>query len=318
MRARREQRRAAYKERVCNTDRRWYLLSGLLRCSTCGKCYTIRTDKRGKSRYGCPTRKNDRNGCGNRRTISQPDVERRVKYLVEVLAKNPTKLAELVRQRESEWQRVHEHDRARVAQLEEQLSKALKAVENWEKAIEACDDPAEIAGFVQRQRERKAEAARLGAELDDARARVSGLEDNVEVLLNLDRFVHGDGRIFMDDLDKDREVVHRVITQIDVHPTGEIVVWFLGGLLEAVGGYWITDEKVKPGTLASDRQALVSRMQGLDSGVYMLKGLGPEEMFLADVPPPGGYQRDSEDADPYAPPRDEDGAERTSPRGIFQ
>jgi site-specific DNA recombinase len=114
------------------THRRQFLLSGLLRCGSCGGGYTII----GEDRYGCATRRG-KGTCDNRQTITRQRIEARVLGGLKERMLTPDLIEEFVRSFAEEMatqQREATGNQTRLnrdlAEVERRLQGVLRAIEN--------------------------------------------------------------------------------------------------------------------------------------------------------------------------------------------
>ncbi|WP_209882469.1 recombinase family protein [Azospirillum soli] len=112
--------------------RRKFLLSGLLTCGCCGAGYTIMA----KDRYGCAGHRS-KGTCGNDRTISRMNIERRVLSGLKERLLAPELIQDFIDGFRAEWEAAQtnreasrRHRERELASVERKIAGILKAIED--------------------------------------------------------------------------------------------------------------------------------------------------------------------------------------------
>jgi site-specific DNA recombinase len=250
---------------ACHTGRRKHLLTGFVRCASCGANYVIGVHRRGMPHYRCSfAAARGRVVCLSRTSIPAPRLEERVRYVVDTVAKDPKSLAEL----------VAEHNR--------RISSANEAQLGVVRALEARRDAAV------RERGRFVEAIALGS--GSSRALVAEVEKRELEIAALDRriaevsaqleplllpqpaavadYVAGSASVFEGDLARDRQLLEAVLDGIYVYNDGAIVLRFKDrSLFEPVRRYHIADLEAEPPALPAARRDQAQGLSGAQSVV---------------------------------------------------
>ena len=138
------------------THRQRFLLSGLMRCGSCGGGYTII----GKDRYGCATRR-QKGTCENPRTITRQEIEARVLDGLKERLLSPELVAEFMTAFREEAAREREERKAGERGREKKRTELDRKIAGLMQAIE---DGLYDAAIKERMRELRAERDALGTE----------------------------------------------------------------------------------------------------------------------------------------------------------
>jgi acyl-CoA dehydrogenase len=136
--------------------RQRFLLSGLMRCGSCGGGYTII----GKDRYGCATRR-QKGTCDNLRTITRQEIEARVLDGLKERLLSPELVAEFMTAFREEVAREREERKAGERGREKKRAELDRKIVGLMQAIE---DGLYDTAMKERMRELRAERIALGTE----------------------------------------------------------------------------------------------------------------------------------------------------------
>ncbi len=142
--------------------RREFLLSGLLKCGSCGGAMAIVA----KERYGCSTYRG-KGTCANSATIRQPRIEARVLGALKERMVTPDLVAEFIRTFDEElgkFQRERVNTEQRVRDRLGEVQRKTKRI------ITAIENGAYVESMNQQLRDLETEEKQLKAELDAAKA----------------------------------------------------------------------------------------------------------------------------------------------------
>ena len=217
--------RANFKRHHVAGETRRYLLSGLLRCADCGARYAI-GGHRGvppSPHYRCPFRAaRGVSTCSNTTYVSQVALEARLKQMLEVVVKDPKRLAGLVKEHNNRVGAANKDQLAtvRVLQarrnaLEEERGRLVSAIALGKGVAKT------LVGELEK---REKELEEISARIAEGEGRV--LPVLVPSIARLKDFVTGAAKLFTGDFDSDRKLLVETISGILVYPNGSLVVQF--------------------------------------------------------------------------------------------
>ena len=146
---------------------RVFLLSGLMRCASCGANFSIGARRGGHPAYRCPSRQTG--ACSNKSVVSQPGLEARVRKIVETVCKDRGKLADLVAEHNAHVDEANAALKSAVDRLGEHLHNKQMEKEHLVAAVKIGGD---VAVLVDALREVERECAEIGSRIEDARGRI--------------------------------------------------------------------------------------------------------------------------------------------------
>jgi len=214
-----------YKHKhVANQDKR-YLLSGMLRCASCGANFVIGAHQ-GRPRaphYRCSFRASRGSAvCSNKVAVSQPALEARIREMLDVVIKDPARLQEL----------VAEHNK-RISTANEAQLVVVRSLETRKKALEEERDRLiqAIALGTGAAKILVAEVDKRVVEIEEISGRITSSEAALQPLLiprpaALADYLSGNASLFKEDYAQSRQFVERVIDHVLVLADGSIVVQF--------------------------------------------------------------------------------------------
>ncbi len=202
-----------------------YLLTGLMKCAGCGFAMVVNSGGKNRPAYHCATRKRGKDACANKIYVPREPLEAKVHQVVEMVIKDPKRLAEL----------VCEHNR-RVNDLNAGQLEAIKAMQTKRERLDqersryvkavALVGEGEIPELVAEIELRKKQIAELDGKVAAARANLQPA-----LLARTMRDVEsGDAPLLTGDPIEDRAFLHEVIEKILVYADGSIVVRWQGSL----------------------------------------------------------------------------------------
>jgi site-specific DNA recombinase len=125
----------AYAAKHTAKTNRQYLLSGLLRCASCGASYTIGLHIKKVPHYRCGLRgSRGRVCCLNTVLVPQPDLERKVKQVVDSVVKNPSRLEALVAEHNK---RISTTNQAQLGVIHSLKARQTALVEERQRLVDA-------------------------------------------------------------------------------------------------------------------------------------------------------------------------------------
>jgi site-specific DNA recombinase len=202
-----------------------YPLSGLLRCASCGASFVIGAHQ-GRPRvphYRCSFRSARGSVvCLNRVTVPQPAIEKRVRHLLDVVAKDPEQLKQLVAQHNKSISSANEGQLASVRALEARRREAENEQERLVAAVALGTGAAEI--LVREVERRASEIAELDKKIEEAEALVQPLLLPHPAAVR--DYVTGSASLFHGDVSEDQEFLRGIIEGIYIYTDGAIVVRF--------------------------------------------------------------------------------------------
>jgi len=205
------------RERGIANAGRGHLLSGLVKCASCGFAFVINAGGKNKPTYTCTARKQlGSDGCINKCSVLRAALEAKVKHVIETMVKDPDALAKLVERHNDEIDKANDGQLATVKSLERQLA---------EQQLKAQNLGGEIAIAPSRTLRSMLDATEQHvAELENRLAQArSALQPHLVVHRVLD-FEVGEGSLFTGALVEDRALIHDLVESIQVHPTGFLVM----------------------------------------------------------------------------------------------
>ncbi len=265
------------RQHVTNGTRR-YLLSGFLRCADCGSHYAIGAH-RGvppTPHYRCAFRAaRGASTCSNKTVVSQLAIEARVKELLEVIVKDPKRLAALVVEHNSRIGDANEGQLSTVRALQARKQTLETERGRLVGAIVAGTGPAKtLAAEVEK---RDAELEEVTARIADAEARM--LPVLVPSIVRVTDFMTGNAPLFNGDFDADRKFLEHVVDKVLVYESGAIVVQFRhAGLFEPIG--FATFGQTSPGDLAAKRRGHLHEFQQGKEAVAQQAGAAAESLAV--------------------------------------
>lgn len=207
---------AAHKARAGErAPRRKTLLTGLLRCATCGD----RFEAANATQLRCRSYRT----CANTRRPPKAEVEALVLRVAEAATKDPKALAPIIEAHNRNVDAANAAQTSALDALGEQVAATERAIANLMIALEGSPTskaiPAQLA-------KREAELAELVVRRDvAARAVAPRLLPKVDP----EALAAGDGPLFVGDVERDRSVLLRLVRQVDILDDGPIIVRFKAG-----------------------------------------------------------------------------------------
>lgn len=241
---------------------RGYLLSGLLKCATCGAAFTIGARRGGAPAYRCPTHASG-GACSNKTVVSQVGLEERVRFVVEVVAKDPRKLAELVADHNARVDETNASVLAAISRLQDRLRERQAA---RGRLVEAITLGGDIASLVDALRLAEDDCRRLDAQIGEARARV---QPRLHPRLDIADYEVGDAPLLSEEsaaAPADRQriqtrnklLLQRLLDSVLAFDDGSVYVQFAtDGVFSAA-----QEARIDPG-VPSVRAALAGRRQAM-------------------------------------------------------
>ena len=211
---------AKYKKHHIANEHGQFLLSGLIRCASCGWSFVIGTRRKGVRNYRCGF--NSRGACKNTINVPQPALEQRVRRVLDVVVKDPRKLEEL----------VAEHNRRVSNANEAQLGIVRSLQARHQKLAEERDRFVEAIGFGSGSTKiLVAEVEKRVQEIEALAARIVEAETLVAPLLfprlaAAQDYIAGSASLFAGDLARDKQFLTRVLEGISVHADATITLRF--------------------------------------------------------------------------------------------
>ncbi len=211
------------KSRTGNVNKK-YLLSGLLKCGSCGHSFGIGSKgRKGYVPYHCAYRA--RHGaqlCNNKTIISQPGIEKRVKDTLDAIIKDPQQLQDLVADHNRNVTRLNQSQLGLIDGLEMQLTALLKKQSNFADAI---GDGAKIPQILaSRLQEVEEEIVAVKNRIGDSQAEIKPLM--AAQLRTPEDYTTGTTSIFSNDLERDRQFLETVLDSITIGVDGSVVINF--------------------------------------------------------------------------------------------
>lgn len=207
-----------------------YLLSGLIRCGSCGAGFVIGLRKKGVRQYRCGFRASRGTvACTNTVTVPQPALEARVRDVLDVVVKDPKKLAALVADHN---RRISDANAGQFAVVRALTARQAKLVEERDRFVEAIGIGTGATKVLVAQIEKREK------EIEELAKRISEAEVLVQPLLlprpaAVHDYIAGPASLFENDLAHDKEFLSRVLEGIFVHADGTISLRFQGASLFA-------------------------------------------------------------------------------------
>lgn len=251
---------------------RQYLLSGLLVCGDCGGKFVIGSHFQGVLRYRCG-RRASRGGdvaCLNKLNVPQAALEVKIKYVLDVLAKDPEKLQVLVQEHNDRIKAHNSGHLSAVVRIEAQLQEAQTAVRNL---VSAVEQGLATKALLTSLAKREAEAEALEAELTTQRAQLQPLL--FPKLHGLQEFAQGSKSIWTGDFVADRLLLDRTLEALRVHPDGTLTVHFRqASLFGPLGTYTIHDPEAGFQASMEDQRKLHRMMKASMPGTITVADHG--------------------------------------------
>ncbi|MDD9971737.1 MAG: recombinase family protein [Myxococcales bacterium] len=252
----RVQRRVAevhkeYEKRGIARPGRGYLLSGLIICSSCGGRFVAGAKVREEPHYRCGFRAaRGASLCTNATSVSRPGLERKVRYVLDAIAKDPKELEVLVAEHNQRVNNLNEEQRSTVQALEHRKKEVEAGRRRLVEAVKAGGQ--DIGILVAELKQSEAEVAKLHGQIAAAEAEIQPLLlPNVKTV---DDFVVGRDSIFDGDDAHDREFLNRVIEGIFVYQDGTVVMRFKeDSLFAPVRGYEFHPDRMWERGVQGDR-----------------------------------------------------------------
>jgi hypothetical protein len=238
------------KTRTANVGQK-YLLSGLIRCASCGQNFVVGTMKRGVVPYNCSFLR--RGVCSNRTKVPREALETAVRSILDAVAKDPQKLKALVREHNRQVAETNEGRVSDVRRLQTERATCQLECERFVEAIALAKGSAETLVREFEKRERR--ITELDAQIERQQLLLEPL-----LLPQIDAvrdYVVGCGSLFRGDVSEDRAFLKGVLDGIFVHSDGALVLAFReDGLFGRVASYELasgTSLGAPPASLADRR-----------------------------------------------------------------
>lgn len=235
-----------YQRKRTARKRQKYLLSGLIRCASCGYSFVIGTRNGTKDlHYRCGYRASrGKDSCNNKTNVSQPGIEKRVKGVIDSIVKDPTHLEALVAEHNRSIQSTNNAQLVVVESLMSELQGLESRRSNYVDAVGAASS-AGIPVLVERLELVELDIAKLKARLERAEGMVQPL---LRPSLDAARdFVEGGVSIFSGDFHKDRQFIEQVISRISIFADGAVLIRFQeNNLFTPIHGYRLGRERDEP------------------------------------------------------------------------
>jgi site-specific DNA recombinase len=190
-----------------------YLLSGLIKCGSCGCNFVVGLRLKGVPHYRCSTRSGrGASVCANARFVPSSTLEMRVKEAIDIAVKDPRRLADLVREHN---RRVEDSNtgqlgmidtfRRRLADLRSQQANLVAAI----KMGRSLSTLVEELGSVETQ------ILSVEKQIEDAEAMLKPIL--IPRALAVADYLTGDASLFSGGRDKDRVLIETVIEAVVIH-----------------------------------------------------------------------------------------------------
>lgn len=204
-----------------------YLLTGLLRCGTCGRNYVI-----SDVAYRCAA--HVERTCPNKHGVPRVAIEKLVIDFVERTVKDPAHLAKLVAEHNARIDEVNGAQLESVRRIEREIEERKKGIENLLAAIEASPTSKALAARIT---ERESEVVEFERRLAEARKHV--LAHLQAEQLSVTELSTGEARLLTGDVTRDRELLRAAIEAVEVNAGGYVVIRFRrGGLFDSGAAEW--------------------------------------------------------------------------------
>ena len=237
------------KTRTANVGQK-FLLSGLIRCASCGHNFVVGTKKRGIVQYQCSFVR--RGVCSNQTKVPRVALEAKVRSVLDEVAKDPQKLKALVREHNRQVGETNEERVSDVQRLQTERATCQLECERFVEAIALAKGSAEM--LVQEFEKRENRIAELDGQIEQLQIRLEPL-----LLPQIDAvrdYVLGYESLFRGDVSEDRAFLKGVLDGIVVHPDGALVLAFReDGLFGRVASY----ELASGNSLGAPPASLVDR-----------------------------------------------------------
>lgn len=196
---------------------RGHLLSGLLKCASCGFAFVINAGGKNRPTYTCTARKQlGSNGCDNKCSVLREPLEAKVKHVIETMVKDPAALAGLVMRHNETIDEANAGQLMTVTVLERRLA---------EQQLKAQNLGAEIAVGPSRTLRGLLDAAEQSiAELDTQLTLARAAVQPHLVVHRVHDVKVGEGSLFTGNLVEDRALIRDLIESIQVHASGFLVM----------------------------------------------------------------------------------------------
>lgn len=230
-----------------------YLLSGFIRCASCGYNYSIGSRMRKEHvHYRCGYRASrGANLCDNKTVLAQPAIEKRVRRLMDTIVKDPATLRALVAEHNREIQDINVAQLSAVRSLEGRKNDLLLQQTNVVEAVSL--GAGMVAVLVKRLKELEEQLAEVDTRIAEARELIQPIM--VPSIVTEDDFVSGSASVFSGDHHKDRAFLEQTISRILVYADGSVVVRFrANNLFTPVEAYRLGRESHEPLAEARHRQ----------------------------------------------------------------
>jgi hypothetical protein len=222
------------KTRTANVGQK-FLLSGLIRCASCGHNFVVGTKKRGIVQYQCSFVR--RGVCSNQTKVPRVALETKVRSVLDAVAKDPEKLKVLVGEHNQQVAETNEERMGDVQRLQTERSRCQLECERIMEAITLAEGTVEM--FVREFQKRERRIAELDGQIEQIQIRLEPL-----LLPQIDAvrdYVLGYESLFRGDVSEDRAFLKGVLDGIFVHPDGALVLAFReDGLFGRVASYELT------------------------------------------------------------------------------
>ncbi len=214
---------AKYKKNHISNQHGQFLLSGLIRCACCGASFVIGTRRKGVRHYRCGFRSSRGHVvCTNTVTVPQPALEGRVRDVLNVVVKDPKKLAGLVAEHNRRISTANAAQLAVVRSLEAQSQKLAAERDRLVEAISYGTGAVKVLVGEVEKREK---------DIQELTTRIREAETLVQPLLiprppAVEDYLVGPASLFDDDFTRNKQLMERVLEGIFVHADGTISLRF--------------------------------------------------------------------------------------------
>jgi site-specific DNA recombinase len=210
-----------YKKTGNASKGRKYLLSGMVSCLQCGRSFVIGGYRKGEPHYRCSmAASRGRDVCSNTSCLPVAALETRVKHVLDSVAKDPQRLADLVSTHNHEVDRHNREQSERARRLEAELLEVNTALSRLVGAIESGAASSTVMEAIQR---RESEAATLRGAIEQARAQ---LQPRIEPRVSIEDYRRGPKSLFTGEILNDKALVAEALSTIEVARDGGLALVF--------------------------------------------------------------------------------------------
>ena len=200
--------------------RKTYLISGLIKCGSCGGAYT----SHGDGRFSCSHRR-DRGTCSNKKRAKVEDIQDRILAAVETHLTDPQYIQLFIQAYREEWEALAAEKSGEAAKVEKQIANCRRKIDSLIQMIESGVTSAAIAEQLQK---RENELAELTAKAKTpTKIETLPLPENLAKIWGQE--IKGIKHFMTTNVEKAAEMLRDIVETVILTPNGTDFALTIGG-----------------------------------------------------------------------------------------